>query len=146
MSTDNKEDEELPKPIQVLRSLVFDYTSNDVELRLRTVIADLRDGSAPRERLPKDYYVQIIEDIYAERDKSRDQQIALAAQGEVASKIFVDITTGHEITKIAKAHEEKCSSLHGFMCDCSVLQAAQHAVDKARDRIEATLKQSKEEK
>lgn len=74
-------DAELPEPIQTLRSLVFDWTSDDIELRLRMVIADLRDGTAARERLPKDYYVEIIREIFESHQPQQDlERVKLEAR------------------------------------------------------------------
>lgn len=56
------------------------------------------------------------------------------AIGEAADTVFIDIPTGHELTKVALLHESACSQYEGFMCDCSVLKAAQYAVDKAKER------------
>ena len=56
------------------------------------------------------------------------------ARREAANKVFIDIPTGHEITRRTMKtvkHDPKCSSKSGFMCDCEILSAAQYAVDKA---------------
>lgn len=68
------------------------------------------------------------------------RRYADAAKREMADKVFIDIPTGHKITNIATVHEELCSSSKGFMCDCSVLTAAQYAVDKVKDRINGKTK------
>ncbi|MFB6518599.1 hypothetical protein [Streptomyces sp. NPDC056401] len=66
---------------------------------------------------------------------------------EAANKIFVDITTGHEITRMTTEnakHDPKCSSKQGFMCDCEIINAAQHAINKAKERVLAQLSTKEE--
>ncbi len=66
MSTDEQERmvHELPKEIESLRKLIFDYTSESVEAQLRVFVSALRDGSHTKPAIPKAYYTDILFDIF----------------------------------------------------------------------------------
>lgn len=81
-----------------------------------------------------------IEAIIEAYVTTRVKEAERLARAEAGKKVFVDITTGHEITEMTTKrakHDPKCSSKDGFICDCEILGAVVYAVEKSQERIEA---------
>jgi len=102
------------------------------EQELDKLFADLTLKAVYSDKATKDWHTIIAETKEAVKAHTDGMM------KEAASKIFIDIQTGHKITQMTlrnTRHDSKCSSHSGFMCDCEVINAAQYAVDQAKERV-----------
>jgi len=82
----SKGDEQKPKEILSLESSIFEWTNNDVEQRLRMLVAHIRDGDHAELAYPKSYYTDIIERIFKEAGYVKQPPAPTVADGSFCGR------------------------------------------------------------
>lgn len=80
-----------PDDITAAEKLIFEYTGDDLETRLRMAVAFIRDDSA---KLPKDFWVKIIQKIY-ESEVHSIQDKANLFDNIMNAPCYISFYSGH---------------------------------------------------
>lgn len=67
--------DELPKDVAAAYKLIFDYTGDDIEMRLRMAVAFIRDD---RQAIPKAYWTDLLTKIFEQEIAASNKQAAIA--------------------------------------------------------------------